>query len=212
MPSLLAFAAPVALILPVLGHVGLGAGLSAGLGVHMQAGGDAGSAPISAQPTPDYDEPSEAPYSRALPEETQIANPLDALHQGQVRNQVRIDRRVIIRISPQRSSNRGNLLARLPRNGLRTRFEERDMDRCLPVNRISGVQTGTGNRLLLFLSDNRIVSVNLERACRARDFYSGFYVERSDDGQICVDRDELQSRSGAKCEVERMRQLVAVRD
>lgn len=86
------------------------------------------------------------------------------------------------------------------------------MDRCLPVSQIAGVQTGTGNRLLLFLNNQRIVSVNLERACRARDFYSGFYVERSDDGQICVDRDELQSRSGAKCEVERMSQLVPVED
>ncbi len=194
MPSLLALAAPVALILPVLGHAGMAIQQSA-----MDTG-------------PDFDEPPEAPYSRALPDETPVANPLDAFHQGQMNRQVRIEQRVIVRISPQRRSNRANLLARLPQNGLNTRFEEREMERCVPVNRISGVQTGAGNRLLLFLSDNRIVTVNLERACRARDFYSGFYVERSDDGQICVDRDELQSRSGAKCEVERMRQLVAVTD
>ena len=115
-----------------------------------------------------------------------------------------------IRISPQRQSNRNSLLAQLPQRGLRTTFEEREMERCVPMSGISGVQTGTGNRLLLFLRDDRIVSINLERACRARDFYSGFYIERSEDGQLCVGRDELQSRSGAKCEVERMRQLVAV--
>ena len=86
------------------------------------------------------------------------------------------------------------------------------MDRCVPIAGISGVQTGNGNRLLLFLRDQRIISVNLERACRARDFYSGFYIERNADGKLCVDRDKLQSRSGAKCEVERMRQLVAVDD
>ena len=137
-------------------------------------------------------------------------NSLEAFYATQRAGQVRIDQRVVIRISPRRPGNSNSLLAQLPQRGLNTRYVEREMERCVPVSRISGVQTGTGNRLLLFLSDQRIVTVNLERACRARDFYSGFYVERSDDGQLCVDRDELQSRSGAKCEVEAMRQLVAV--
>jgi hypothetical protein len=48
----------------------------------------------------------------------------------------------------------------------------------------------------------------LNRACRARDFYSGFYVERASDGRICVDRDTLLSRSGANCKLTRIRQLV----
>jgi len=140
------------------------------------------------------------------------STPLDAFHDEQTANQVRIEQRVIIRISPARQSNRNPLLAQLPQNGLNTQFEEREMDRCLPISRIVGVQTGTGNRLLLFLNDQQIVSVTLERACRARDFYSGFYIEQNEDGRLCVDRDELQSRSGAKCDIERMRQLVAVED
>jgi hypothetical protein len=57
-----------------------------------------------------------------------------------------------------------------------------------------------------------MISVNLEKSCRARDFYSGFYVERRKDGRLCVDRDELQSRTGARCEVESMRRLVEVRE
>ena len=36
-----------------------------------------------------------------------------------------------------------------------------------------------------------MVSAALERSCSARDFYSGFYVERNADGQICVKRDTL---------------------
>ena len=199
---MLAFAAPLALILPVIGQ--------AGAIVQADAAPDGATAPLSSKP--DYDEPVEGPYSVMDGAEEGIANPLDALHSGQTWRQTRIERRVIIRITPYRGSNRNQLLAQLPQRGLNTRFEERDMDRCLPVNRIAGVQTGTGNRLLLFLRDQRIVSVNLERTCRARDFYSGFYVERTEDGQLCVDRDALQSRSGAKCEVEAMRQLVAVRD
>ena len=84
------------------------------------------------------------------------------------------------------------------------------MDKCIPVERIAGVQTGSGNRLLLFLRDRRIVTASLEKSCRARDFYSGFYLERNEDGKLCADRDKLQSRSGANCEIDRMRQLVAV--
>lgn len=201
MPSLLTIAAPLVLILPVLGQ-----GMA-----HGQPGEDAVKAGERAAPTssaPDYDAPPEGPYSQAR----EARSPLDAFFTGQSAQQVRIEQRVTIRITPQRQSNRNALLARLPSRGLSTTFEEVEMERCVPMSGISGVQTGTGNRLLLFLRDDRIVSINLERTCRARDFYSGFYIERSEDGQLCVGRDELLSRSGAKCEVERMRELVATED
>lgn len=84
------------------------------------------------------------------------------------------------------------------------------MDDCVPVGDIAGVQTGGGNQLVLFLRDRRMVSARLEKACRARDFYSGFYLERNEDGKLCVDRDKLQSRAGANCELSRMRELVPV--
>lgn len=207
MPSMLALTAPLALILPLIGQS------SALVGTQGSA---PGSEVTQSSSAPDYEHPADGPYSVPYPDARPSAppaiNPLDAFHGGQTYRQFRIEQRVIIRITPQRGGNRNELLARLPQRGLNTEFEEREMDRCLAVNTISGVQTGNGNRLLLFLNDQRIVSVNLERACRARDFYSGFYVERNEDGQLCVGRDELQSRSGAKCEVERMRQLVAVND
>ncbi|MEM1053129.1 MAG: hypothetical protein AAGI28_13650, partial [Pseudomonadota bacterium] len=139
-------------------------------------------------------------------------NPLEAFYRSRTVNQHRIERRVTIRITPYRQSSRNSLLAQLPRRGVTRTFEEREMANCVPVSGIAGVQTGTGNRLLLFLRDERIISLNLERGCEARDFYSGFYVERSSDGRLCVKRDLLQSRSGAKCEVERMRRLVRAGD
>lgn len=205
MPSLLSFTAPLALILPLLGL-----GSTPELTGVQDAQLGSGEPRTQTSAGPDYDTPPEGPSSRAEPAPRSAASPLDAFYRGQINRQVRIEQRVIIRISPQRQSSRNPLLAQLPQRGLNTRFEEREMERCLPVNRISGVQTGTGNRLLLFMRDQRIISVNLERACRAREFYSGFYVERSEDGQICVDRDALQSRSGARCDIERMSQLVAV--
>lgn len=81
---------------------------------------------------------------------------------------------------------------------------------CVPIKGINGVQPGSGNRLVLFMADRRMVSARLEKSCRARDFYSGFYLERNEDGKLCVSRDKLQSRSGTSCELTRMRELVAV--
>ncbi len=146
------------------------------------------------------------------PDLFEAGSPLSVLHEHQIWPQVRIERRVVVRISPQMEGNRQNLLASLPQRALNSRYEERKTGRCLPVSGIVGVQTGSGNRLLLFMRDAKIMSLNLEKACRARDFYSGFYVEQAEDGQLCIERDRLQSRNGAKCEIDRLRQLVAVTD
>ena len=126
--------------------------------------------------------------------------------------QIRFEQRVIVRISPRGVGNRRNMLARLPTRAKTTRYKERKAERCVPVDRIAGVETGSGNRLLLFLQDSQILSLNLEKACRAKDFYSGFYVEQNKDGNLCVDRDTLQSRNGARCDIERMMELVAIED
>lgn len=202
MASLYALAAPLALALPLVGQSAFAPVALAGA-ESATTGADA----------PDYDVPSQSRIeTEPVTSDAVAANPLNALRGGQTARQVRIERRVVVRISPQRGSNRNNLLAQMPQQTLRTQFEERKMDKCVPVSGIAGVQTGSGNRLLLFLRDQRIITVNLEQACRARDFYSGFYVERNEDGNLCVARDKLQSRTGAKCEVERMRQLVAVNE
>jgi hypothetical protein len=134
---------------------------------------------------------------------------LDAMHQVAVNQQIRIERRVTIRISPAVPNPSQNLTADLPRGAQPANLVERKFGKCVPIRSIAGVQPTQDNRLLLFLRDQRIISANLEKACSARDFYSGFYVEQNSDGMLCVDRDKLHSRTGANCEVERMRQLVA---
>jgi hypothetical protein len=128
----------------------------------------------------------------------------------QAANQVRIEQRVTIRINPRNESTQQSMFAELPDREIGPRFVERKIGECVKVSQISGVQTDVGNRLLLFMSDRTIVSAMLERACRARDFYSGFYLAKSKDGKLCVARDSLQSRSGANCKITRIRELVEV--
>ncbi|MDA9918268.1 hypothetical protein N9D37_00060 [Erythrobacter sp.] len=204
MPSLFALASPLALLLPLLGQ-------SSEL-VNGAALVGAGDVPVA----PEQSEQAQTnhkglPVTQRYPVQPSSVAPLDAFRGGQIVRQVRIERRVIVRIAPARSQARNNLVADQTRQqSLNTRYKERKMGKCVEVGSIAGVQTGSGNRLLLFMRDSKIVSANLEKACRARDFYSGFYVEKNDDGKLCIDRDKLFSRSGAKCEVERMRQLVAI--
>ena len=85
---------------------------------------------------------------------------------------------------------------------------ERKIGKCVKLNTIAGVQPTRDNRLMLYTRDNLMIAANLEKACSARDFYSGFYIEPSEDGNLCIDRDQLQSRTGVKCKLSRLRQLV----
>ena len=124
--------------------------------------------------------------------------------------QVRIEQRMVIRITPLGPQR--EMLADLPRAPLASRFSERKIGKCVKVAGIAGVQIGGDDRLMLFMRDQRLIGAKLDKACRARDFYSGFYVERSSDGKLCVDRDVIHSRSGATCSFSRMRQLIAVED
>lgn len=126
-------------------------------------------------------------------------------------NQVRIEQRVTIRIAPRDPAIRPSMLARIGPDLASSRVLERKMGKCVPVSGIAAVQPD-GARLLLFMRDQRLVAASLEKACSARDFYKGFYLERTGDGLLCVERDRLHSRAGASCELSRMRELVAIGD
>jgi hypothetical protein len=131
---------------------------------------------------------------------------INAFRRQNVQRQVRIERRITIRI-PRTNSNRLPLSA-INQNQLTKDWKEKKIGKCLPMKDIAGVQISGSNKLLLYTRDRRIISAQLEKVCRSRDFYSGFYLEQSADGKLCIDRDILQARSGARCELERIRQLV----
>lgn len=128
-----------------------------------------------------------------------------------IARQVRIERRVILRISPQPSPVRRDMFADIPSRAAEPRLVEHSMNSCIPTGGIVGV-ADRGSRLIIFMRDRSLISATLEKTCSPRDFYLGFYLERSDDGQLCIDRDRLLSRSGAKCRVTAMRRLEPVGD
>lgn len=127
-------------------------------------------------------------------------------------HQVRIERRVIIRVAPRRPVASPNMLSELQSARPVQRMSVRKRVKCVPTAEIGGVQADPGNQLILFMRRHRMVGVSLEKGCRARDFYSGFYVERSPDGLICSGRDVLHSRAGARCEVSKLYVLARDKD
>lgn len=131
---------------------------------------------------------------------------LDSASAVPVQQQIRIEQRVVIRISPYRPATR-NLTADAPRQTQR-KLEERKIGKCIKTKSIGAVRPTSDNRLLFYMRDQRLIAANLEKACSARDYYQGFYVEPSKDGRLCIERDKLQSRTGVKCQLSRIRQLV----
>lgn len=151
----------------------------------------------------------------AIPDELdRFRDAARSLREQQSARQVRIEQRIIIRIAPGGGArdSRRSLFSDLPGGGFPPRVEERRMNQCVAVAGIAGVQPDGPSRLILFLRDRRVVSAALDKSCNARDFYSGFLVERSTDGMICAGRDKLLSRSGSNCALGKLRQLVEVDD
>ena len=151
-----------------------------------------------------------------------LADPTRILPEIEPAQQVRIDeQRVIIRITPaplthdtrpsqdaRPSHDPRRMLFPEFSDGAGPRLVERKMAQCLPVGGIAGVQPDGASRLILYMRDQRIVSAVLEKGCNARDYYSGFLVERTSDGMVCASRDKLLSRTGANCTLGRLRQLI----
>jgi hypothetical protein len=139
-----------------------------------------------------------------------------ALRAAEPARQVRIEQRVIIRIAPGAVRGPATIDARrlfspFPTMARAPRTIERRTAQCQPVGSIAGVQPD-GSRLLLFMRDQRILSATLEKGCSARDYYSGFLVERTSDGMLCAGRDKLLARSGANCGMGKLSQIVVVGD
>ena len=148
------------------------------------------------------------PHGIAAPEGRAVWSDMADAFRSAPARQVRIEQRTVIRITPFGVTR--EMLSALPQAPLAPRFRERKVGKCVAVAGIAGVQIGGDDRLMLFMRDQRMIGASLEKACRARDFYSGFYLERSGDGQLCVNRDMIHSRSGASCSLSRLRQLVAI--
>ena len=118
-----------------------------------------------------------------------------------VQHQVRVERRVIVRITPF-STRQGTSQMPVPDAQADIRSVDTSSpvrDGCLPLAEVTGVRLAADRRLLLLMRDRRVITASFERSCPVQGFYSGFYVERPKDGLLCAGRERLHARSGAEC-------------
>ena len=143
-------------------------------------------------------------------------------------DQVRIEQRVIIRVTPRDAGRDAAAPMILPLQPMQpvvqpmvpqpqsppragaTRFRERKTGKCMPALGIAAVQPITDGRLMFYMRDRRMLAAGLEKACSARDFYLGFYMSKTADGQLCVGRDAIHSRAGTTCKLKDVREYVPV--
>jgi hypothetical protein len=80
--------------------------------------------------------------------------------------------------------------------------------RCIASVAIGGAAVMAGNSVDFILRGGGRVRARFRSSCPALDYYSGFYLSPTADGQICADRDAVRSRAGGECEIDRFRLLV----
>lgn len=120
--------------------------------------------------------------------------------------QVRVDQRVIVRLPSPPAAAPASAVKNT--NAVPIRYKEQKIGKCLWIDKLAGSRVSTKQSLELLTRDGVLIRAYLGDGCLAREFYAGAYMERPYDGKLCIDRDLLHARTGAKCEVDKFRLLV----
>jgi|GEM_PF-295019 len=91
------------------------------------------------------------------------------------------------------------------------RWKEHKGPRCLPLRTIAAAAHVEPKSVDFILRDRRRVRARLDKRCPDLDRRYGFYITPNPDGQICVERDTIRTRIGGQCDIERFRNLEAIR-
>jgi hypothetical protein len=112
---------------------------------------------------------------------------------------------------------RQQIIIRVPRRvagaqpaAAQVQWREGHGPRCIPARMVAGATLPARNSVDLVMRDATRVRAHLDNGCGGLDFYQGFYVNGTEDGMICADRDAVRSRMGGQCQIDQFRVLTAV--
>ena len=93
-----------------------------------------------------------------------------------------------------------------PRRLPKLEWIEHKGPKCLSAAMIAGAALASQSSIDFVLRDRRRVRAELDSDCAGLDYYDGFYLEPQD-GAVCAKREEIHSRAGSTCRIERFRSL-----
>lgn len=99
--------------------------------------------------------------------------------------------------------------AAAPNSSKPIKWKEKKAPSCIAWSRLAAAMISSPTTIDVVVRGGTRYRVKLERSCQAIDFYSGFYVKATRDGQVCEDRDMIHSRSGGACAIQTFKTLIA---
>lgn len=91
----------------------------------------------------------------------------------------------------------------------RLTFKEKDAPKCIKWSNLAATVVSSPTTIDVIVRGGMRYRLKLEKSCQAIDFYQGFYVKPTADGQLCKDRDSIRSRAGGECGIDKFKTLVA---
>ena len=122
----------------------------------------------------------------------------------QLRGSITVRQQIIIRVP-------AGIRRVAPAGASLMQWQESRGPRCVSASRIVGASLLGQNSVDLILRDNSRIRARLEQRCPALDYYYGFYVNATEDGNICAARDVIRSRAGGACQIDQFRVLTPSR-
>ena len=88
---------------------------------------------------------------------------------------------------------------------------EKKGPKCIALDTLAGALITQPRSVDLVQLGGERVRAQINKRCPSLDFYSGFYLKPTADGQICAGRDPVRTRAGRACEIDRFRKLIPKR-
>lgn len=87
------------------------------------------------------------------------------------------------------------------------RWEEKKGPKCIGAGQIVAAALGDERSVDFLLSDRTRIRARMDDDCPTLDFYGNFYIQPEDE-KVCAKRDEIRSRIGGSCRIEKFRRMV----
>ena len=94
-----------------------------------------------------------------------------------------------------------------PRLARPIRWEEKKGPKCIGSGQIVAAALGDQRSVDFLLTDRSRIRARMDDDCPTLDFYGNFYIQPEDD-KVCAKRDEIRSRIGGSCRIEKFRRMV----